>query len=185
MATGEWLPRRGDLFAPASPELAAYLRYFYLRKLEVREQFSADEVPFAAYTIDEYFQPPLIVERSDDGPSALMVGTQRLNPSHGYLGQAAFLTVANWLGDAPALHFYAARVGALTAGVLVTAAAIAILPVGRWIVVFCAMTPMLLIIRSSLSSDGMTVSLSWLLVALFLRARVRTDRFRYLSLIHI
>lgn len=178
VATGDWFPRRGDLFAPASSELAGYLHYFYLRKLEVREQFPNDRVPFAAYTLDEYFQPPIPPRQTDGGREALTIGTQRLNPSHGYLGQAAFLTVANWFSDAPALHFYAARFGALAAGVIVTAAAIAILPAGRWIFVFGAMTPMLLIIRSSSSSDGMTVSLSWLLVALFVRACVRSERLR-------
>jgi hypothetical protein len=103
-----------------------------------------------------------------------LIGTARLNPSHGYLGQAALLTVASWLGDAPALHFYAGRLGALVAAVAVTAGAIALLPVGRWLFVFGAMTPMLVVIRSSFSSDSMTVALSWLAVALFVRARIRT-----------
>lgn len=178
VAIGDWLPRRGDVFAPGSPELVAYLYHFYSKELELRESVPRDRVPFAAYTLGEYFATPPPLAGQEHGRQALLIGTARLNPSHGYLGQAAFLTVASWLGDAPALHFYAGRLGALFAAVAVTSAAIAILPAGRWLFVFCAMTPMLLIIRSSFSSDSMTVSLSWLTVALFLRARVRSEPIR-------
>jgi hypothetical protein len=174
VAIGDWLPRRGDVFAPASPEMFAYLRHFYVKELALRESVPPGERPVAAYTLEEYYATPPPLAGQEHGPQALLVGTARLNPSYGYLGQAALLTVASWLGDAPALHFFAGRLGALLAAVGVTSLAIALVPAGRWLFVFAALTPMLVVIRSSYSSDSMTVALSFLAVALFVRARVRT-----------
>ena len=178
VAIGDWLPRRGDLFAPASPEMFAYMRHFYVRQLELRESVPEGELPVAAFSLAEYYATPAPLPRHDQGRQALLVGTARLNPEIGYLGQAAGLTVANWIDDSPALHFFSGRVGALLAATVITAWAISILPTGRWLFVFTALTPMVVVIRSSYSSDSMTVAFAFLAVALFTRARCRTNALR-------
>ena len=176
LANGGWLPGPEDAFALTTPEMLAYTVYFYDRALEVRQHALDGDEPVGVFQLSEYYDTPTATPENARRPSQLMTGTARLNPSHGYLGQAAFLSAAGQLSEAPAVQFFAGRLGALAVSVLITTIAIALLPVGRWVALFVAMTPMVVIIRSSYSSDSMTVAISFLAVALLLRARVRTGR---------
>lgn len=86
-----------------------------------------------------------------------------------YLPQAVGIGVARATG-APALGvFYAGRLSSLLLCVLVTAVAIRRMPYRRWTCAMLALLPMTCFVRSSVSSDGPTLALSLLALALCTR----------------
>ncbi len=87
-----------------------------------------------------------------------------------YAPQALALAFARWMEARPLSLLYLGRLAGLAAWAGLTAAAIRITPVGKWLFVALALTPTSWIQAAVVSADGMTNGLSFLAVAALLRA---------------
>ncbi len=88
-----------------------------------------------------------------------------IHPPLTYVPQAVGIAAARLFSPSVLTYFYAGRVFNFLAATLVTLFAIRLAPVGKWTFVALALTPMALFQSASLSSDALTNSLSFLLVA--------------------
>ena len=86
-----------------------------------------------------------------------------------YLPQAIGINFARIAGASALMVFYWGRISTLLVCVAVTAVAIRCLPIRRWTCVLLSLLPMTVFVRSSLSSDGPTLALAMLALAICLR----------------
>lgn len=86
-----------------------------------------------------------------------------------YLPQALGIDVARIAGSSALIVFYLGRISTLLLCVAVTAVAIRCLPIRRWTCVLLSLLPMTVFVRSSLSSDGPTLALTMLALAICLQ----------------
>lgn len=86
-----------------------------------------------------------------------------------YVPQAFGINVARLLGVSALTVFYWGRISALLLCVAITTVAIRCLPIRRWTCVLLSLLPMTLFVRSSMSSDGPTLALTLLFLAICLK----------------
>ncbi len=86
-----------------------------------------------------------------------------------YAPQALGMWLARALGGSPLWILYGGRLLNLVVALALTAWAIRVAPVHRWSMALVALTPLVVFTRSSVSADGLTTALAFLLVALVLR----------------
>jgi uncharacterized membrane protein len=98
------------------------------------------------------------------------------NPFIPYIPQALGIDVANLLGLPPILMLYLGRIFNLLFSILIIYTAIRIIPAGKWVLFLLALMPMTLYEMASLSYDGMTISLSFLLISLFIKYSVNDGK---------
>jgi len=118
---------------------------------------------FSAWT--RAFEIPL---RPDDRIDTPFPNTALSGPI-AYLPQALGIGVARIVGASALIVFYLGRISTLLLCVAVTAAAIRCLPIRRWTCVLLSLVPMTVFVRSSLSSDGPTLALTLLSLAICLK----------------
>ena len=90
-----------------------------------------------------------------------------------YLPQALGIDLARIVGASALMVFYWGRISTLLLCVAVTAAAIRWLPIRQWTCVLLSLVPMTVFVRSSLSSDGPTLALTMLSLAICLKSADR------------
>ena len=95
-----------------------------------------------------------------------------------YLPQALGIQIGRGLGLSTLMVFYWGRLISLLACVALTALAIRWVPVRPWTCVLLSLLPMSLFVRSSLSSDGPTLALTLLALAICLRPSVASSEGR-------
>jgi uncharacterized membrane protein len=86
-----------------------------------------------------------------------------------YVPQAIGINFARIVGASALMVFYSGRISTLLLCVALTAVAIRCLPIRRWTCVLLSLLPMTVFVRSSLSSDGPTLALALLALAICLR----------------
>jgi uncharacterized membrane protein len=111
------------------------------------------------------FEMPL---RPDDRLDIPFANTALSGPI-AYLPQAIGIDFARLLGASTLMVFYWGRISTLLLCVAVTAAAIRCLPIRQWTCVLLSLLPMPVFVRSSLSSDGPTLALTLLVLAICLK----------------
>jgi uncharacterized membrane protein len=111
------------------------------------------------------FEIPL---RPDDRTETLFPNTALSGPI-AYVPQSLGIGFGRLLGASALTLFYWGRIATLLLCVIVTAVAIRCLPIRRWTCVLLSLLPMTVFVRSSLSSDGPTLALTLLFLALCLK----------------
>jgi uncharacterized membrane protein len=92
-----------------------------------------------------------------------------------YLSQIVGVALGRVLGAPPIVLLYLGRLSSLLVTVTLLFVAIKTTPVFKWVFVLLALTPSVLIVRSSFSADGFTNSIALLLVAVVLRYAFAPD----------
>jgi len=110
------------------------------------------------------FEIPL---RTDDRLDTPFPNTALSGPI-AYLPQALGIDLARIVGTSALTMFYWGRISTLLICVALTAAAIRCLPVRQWTCALLSLVPMTVFVRSSLSSDGPTLALTLLSLAICL-----------------
>jgi uncharacterized membrane protein len=111
------------------------------------------------------FEIPL---RPDDRTETLFPNTALSGPI-AYLPQSLGIGFGRLFGASALLVFYWGRIATLLLCVVITAIAIRCLPIRRWTCVLLSLLPMTVFVRSSLSSDGPTLALTLLFLAICLK----------------
>lgn len=93
-----------------------------------------------------------------------------------YLPQVLGITVGTLFNFSPLALMYAGRVSNLAVWIFLVYLAIKLTPIQKWLFFLLALTPMSLYQAASLSADGLTNSLSFILIALCLRYALDRDR---------
>lgn len=105
---------------------------------------------------------------------AVVVNTATYSPLS-YVGAALAMRVAFALQLRPLAVFYAARLGGLLAWICLVTLALAILPLGRWLVALLALTPMSLHQAAAVSADSWNHGWLLLTFAVLLRVALSPD----------
>jgi uncharacterized membrane protein len=152
--------------------------------------YTGDYLPRSLKIFIDRFQPLGVPQRKTSASEIQEAGSVRLEPNdrefagfsnaavHSpliYLPQAAGILLARQVSSSVLVLFYAGRILNLLAAVGVTFLAIRIAPIARWGFVALALTPMTLALMASLSSDALTNSLAFLLIAQVLACAVGPD----------
>jgi len=111
------------------------------------------------------FEMPL---RPDDRIDTPFPNTALSGPI-AYVPQAIGINFARIVGASTLMVFYWGRISTLLLCIAVTAVAIRCLPIRRWTCVLLSLLPMTVFVRSSLSSDGPTLALAMLALAICLK----------------
>ncbi len=111
------------------------------------------------------FEIPL---RPDDRTETIFPNTALSGPI-AYLPQSLGIAFGRLLGASALMVFYWGRIATLLLCVVITAIAIRCLPIRRWTCVLLSLLPMTVFVRSSLSSDGPTLALTLLFLAICLK----------------
>lgn len=150
--------------------------------LEQREGRIGADLPRALRDfVDLYRDIPLNPERkfnqelltrswsvSDDRQERVFTGTILPYPPAAYAAQAGGIAIGRIFSPRPIVWFYVARIVNLALFLLIVACTIRLTPDMQWGLALLALMPMTLYQAASISADGFTIAVSFLMIAFFL-----------------